>query len=242
MSSSSLNFDQTSHDDLHTGRSPWGGNITGPERQPLSESFKTDIAVVGGGITGALLAEHLTSRGHQVVVIDREKLGQGSTKASTAMLQWETDTSLTELTQLYGFDTAAEIYHRSSAAVAGLANLIVEQRIPCLFKPRPTLYLAAGETGENELREELQLRHRAGLAGQLLPHFALRTDFGIEREAAILSPGSAEADPLMLCLSLLGIAASRGARLVAADAVHFHAEGDRVTIETDGPHVISTLR
>ena len=34
--------------------------------------------MVGGGITGALLADHLTSRGHQVVVIDRKKLGHGS--------------------------------------------------------------------------------------------------------------------------------------------------------------------
>lgn len=238
MTKSSLNFEQTSHDDLHTGRSPWGGKIANPERTALSASLKTDIAIIGGGITGALTAEHLTSLGHEVTVIDREALGHGSTKASTAMLQWETDASLQELTELYGFDSAADIYRRSSAAVAGLANLIADHRIPCSFHPRPTLYLAAGETGERELREELALRHRAGLAGRLLAHAELAQEFGLDREAAILSPGSAEADPLLLCWSLLHIAASRGARLIAADALHFHAEGDRVVVETDGTHVI----
>jgi hypothetical protein len=78
LSSSSLNFRHTSHDDLHKDRSPWGGRITGPERQPSTESLNAEITVVDGGITGALLADHLTSHGHQVVVIDGKKLGHGS--------------------------------------------------------------------------------------------------------------------------------------------------------------------
>lgn len=238
MSSSRLSFDETSQDDLSTGRSPWGRRAMGPSRAPLSESISTDIAIVGGGITGALVAEHMTALGHKVVVIDREDFGLGSTRASTAMLQWETDSSLCELTEICGFDKAAHIYRRSRAAVAGLAELVAIHRIPCTFHPRPTLYMAAGDTGEKELREELALRHRAGLPGLLLSYTALRKEFGFDREAAILSPGSAEADPLLLCWSLLNIAASRGARLIAANAVDFHDEGGRVVIETDGPHVV----
>lgn len=238
MSASSLSFENASHDDLLTGRSPWGMHLKAPERAPLTESISTDIAVVGGGITGALVAEHLTALGHKVVVIDREEPGLGSTRASTAMLQWETDSSLAELTALYGFETAAHAYRRSRAAVAGLAELVAVHRIPCAFQPRPTLYIAAGETGDRELREELELRHRAGLPGLLMPYLSLREEFGIDREAAILSPGSAEADPLLLCWSLLHIASSRGARMIAANAVNFHEEGGRVVIETDRPHVI----
>jgi glycine/D-amino acid oxidase-like deaminating enzyme len=238
LSFTELSFEQTTHDDLTTGRSPWGGLSLSPERRPLSGSLRTDIAVVGGGITGALAAEHLTSLGHRVAVIDREPLGLGSTRASTAMLQWEIDAPLAELTELYGFETAAHVYRRSRAAVAGLAELIAVHRIPCAFHPRPTLYIAAGETGEKELKEELDLRHRAGLPGQLLPHTTLHREFGIDREAAILSPGSAEADPLLLCWSLLDLAASRGANLIAGDALHFHDDGGKVVIEMDGPHVI----
>jgi len=238
LSSSSLSFGNTGHDDLLTGRSPWGMHLKAPERSPLMDSISTDVAVVGGGITGALAAEHLTSLGHKVVVIDREALGLGSTRASTAMLQWETDSSLEELTALYGFETAAHVYRRSRAAVAGLAELVAIHRIPCAFHPRPTLYIAAGDVGDRQLREELELRHRAGLPGVFLPYLPLRREFGMDREAAILSPGSAEADPLLLCWSLLDIAASRGARMIEANAVHFHDEGGRVVIETDGPHVI----
>ncbi|MBW6421187.1 FAD-binding oxidoreductase [Rhizobium sp. XQZ8] len=217
-------------------------HLKAPERVALTESISTDVAVVGGGITGALAAEHLTSLGHEVVVIDREQLGLGSTRASTAMLQWETDSSLADLTALYGFETAAHVYRRSRAAVAGLAELVAIHRIACVFHPRPTLYIAAGETGDRQLREELDLRHRAGLPGVFLPYLSLRKEFGLDREAAILSPGSAEADPLLLCWSLLDIAASRGARMIAANAVNFHDEGKRVVIETDGPYVIEAAQ
>jgi glycine/D-amino acid oxidase-like deaminating enzyme len=242
LHSSDLDFDNTNHDDLSTGLSPWGNHggiaLAPPERVPLAESIKTDVAIIGAGITGALAAEHLTSLGHRVVVIDREQPGFGSTRASTAMLQWETDSSLTELTQLYGFETAADVYRRSHAAVAGLSELVASHRIACAFHPRPTLYLAAGESGEKALREELALRHRAGLPGDLLTYDALFRERGFDREAAILSPGSAEADPLLLAWSLLRIAAGRGARIIDADALHFHDEGRRVVIETSAPHVI----
>jgi glycine/D-amino acid oxidase-like deaminating enzyme len=242
LASSDLDFEDTSHDDLSTGLSPWGSRgetrAEPPKRIPLIESIKTDVAVIGAGITGALVAEHLTGLGHQVVVIDREQPGFGSTRASTAMLQWETDSSLTELTELYGFEAAADVYRRSHAAVAGLSELVATHRIPCAFNPRSTLYLAAGDTGEKELREELALRHRAGLPGDLLSYDALFSERGFDREAAILSPGSAEADPLLLAWSLLRIAAGRGAKVIDADALNFHDEGRRVVIETSGAYVV----
>ncbi|TWF54755.1 NAD(P)/FAD-dependent oxidoreductase [Neorhizobium alkalisoli] len=236
--SAELSFRHTSHDDLISGRSPWGRQALRPHRRPLTENVRTDVAVIGGGITGALLAEHLTATGHQVMVIDREELGLGSTRASTALLQWEIDTPLAGLTELYGFETAAHIYRRSRAAVAGLAETISTNRIACRFEPRPTLYLAAGETGARDLYDELALRQRAGLPGELLDHRRLQGEFGFDREAAILSPGSAEADPLALCWGLLQIAADRGAALINADAVNFHEEGVRVMVETAGGHVV----
>jgi 2-polyprenyl-6-methoxyphenol hydroxylase-like FAD-dependent oxidoreductase len=50
--------------------------------------------IVGGGITGSLVAERLTRQGLDVVIVDREMPGRGSTAASTAMLLWEIDRSL----------------------------------------------------------------------------------------------------------------------------------------------------
>ena len=235
---SDLNLNEANHDELVGGCSLWGRNGVRPAYQPLEQSFKTDIAIIGGGITGALAAEHLTARGFSVVVIDREQPGFGSTAASTAMLQWEIDRTLGELEALYGFERAAGIYRRSGACVAGLAKLIAAHGITCGFQPRNTLYLANNHEGARELMEERQLRRRAGLPGHYLEHPDLLTQYEFDRDAAILSPGSAEADPVLLTWALLQIAFSRGARLLNASVTSLHSEGGHVTAETNGAHVI----
>jgi len=42
-----------------------------------------DVAILGGGITGALAAYHLTREGLHTVMLDRRPVGGGSTTAST---------------------------------------------------------------------------------------------------------------------------------------------------------------
>ncbi|EJZ16677.1 FAD-dependent oxidoreductase, partial [Rhizobium sp. Pop5] len=110
--------------------------------------------------------------------------------------------------------------------------------IACGFRPRNTLYLAANQEGARDLLEERQLRRRAGLPGVYLEHPDLFTQFELDRDGAILSPGSAEADPLLLTWALIETAVRRGAQLVSASVAALHAEGERVTAETDGGHVI----
>ena len=61
------------------------------------------------------------------------------------MLQWEIDRSLTELTNLYGFERAANIYRQSLQAVTGLKALVEAEKLPCDFRPRQSLYLASGD-------------------------------------------------------------------------------------------------
>jgi len=224
--------------DLHGGRAPWGRGLRPPQNSPLSQSLKTDVLVVGGGITGSLAAQHLAARGIDVIVVDREQPGLGSTAASTAMLQWEIDCTLGELTGFYGFDRAAQLYRRSVAAVQGLAGLVGSLGFDCAFRPRSTLYISAGEAGPSALREEHLLRERAGLPGLLLDHKDLLSRFGLDRAAAILSPGSADADPLLLSWGLLRDAQVRGALLIDAMVTAYHDAPGSVTVETDGPFVI----
>ena len=66
---------------------------------PLEKDLRCDVLVVGGGITGALIADELSHHGHDVAVIEQRDIGWGSTAASTALLQYEIDTHLLELAE-----------------------------------------------------------------------------------------------------------------------------------------------
>jgi glycine/D-amino acid oxidase-like deaminating enzyme len=199
-------------------------------RLDLGEDIKCDALIVGGGITGSLVAERLTRQELDVVIIDRELPGRGSTAASTSMLLWEIDRSLTQLTEAYGFERASRAYRASLQAVAGLKSLVLQRNIACEMRDKDSLYLATASTGR-ELREEYQLRRRAGLPGDFLDHAVLLDVFGIVRAAAIVSPGAADADPIQLSRGLLGLAVARSARLFEGEAIEFDAAAHSVGVQ-----------
>lgn len=224
--------------DLRGGTSPWAQKLRQPRRPSVDEDFRCDVLVVGAGITGSLAAEHLTSLGNEVCIIDRQRPGLGSTTASTAMLLWEIDRSLSDLTDLYGFDRAANIYRRSFGAVTGLLELINSRQLQCGIRHKRSLYLAAGDVDARQLLAEHELRQRAGLPGDFLDHLTLLQEFGLYREAAIVSLGSADADPLLLSQALLATAIGEGAKLFDAEAVTYDSSGSAVMVELDDGHVI----
>ena len=222
--------DDTEQADLRGGRSPWF--VTGPQavRLDVGENMKCDALIVGGGITGSLIAERLTRQGLYVVIIDRELPGRGSTAASTSMLLWEIDRSLTQLTEIYGFERASRAYLASLHAVAGLKSLVLQLGLPCEMRDKDSLYLAAGSTGKQLLREH-QLRRRAGLPGDFLDHAMLLDVFGIARAGAIVSSGAADADPMQLARGLLRTAVARGARVFEGEAVEFDTAARSVDVQ-----------
>jgi glycine/D-amino acid oxidase-like deaminating enzyme len=222
--------DDTEQADLRGGRSPWF--VTGPQavRLDVGENMKCDALIVGGGITGSLIAERLTRQGLYVVIIDRELPGRGSTAASTSMLLWEIDRSLTQLTEIYGFERASRAYLASLHAVAGLKSLVLQLGLPCEMRDKDSLYLAAGSTGKQLLREH-QLRRRAGLPGDFLDHAMLLDVFGIARAGAIVSSGAADADPMQLARGLLRTAVARGARVFEGEAVGFDTAARSVDVQ-----------
>jgi glycine/D-amino acid oxidase-like deaminating enzyme len=165
-----------------------------------------------------------------VVIIDRELPGRGSTAASTSMLLWEIDRSLTQLTEIYGFERASRAYHASLHAVAGLKSLIHQLGIHCELRDKQSLYLSAGSSSK-ELLGEHQLRERAGLPGDFLDHGSLLDIFGIARAGAIVSPGAADADPTQLARGMLKVAIDRGARIFEAEATGFDSATRSIGIQ-----------
>ena len=198
----------------------------------LEENTRCDALIVGGGITGSFVAERLTRQGLDVILVDREHPGRGSTTASTAMLLWEIDQSLTELAARYGFERATRAYRASFAAVGGLKSLIASLGIACDLRDRQSLYLAAGDTAQG-LVEEHRLRSRAGLPGTFLDHAQLLDAHEVARAGAIVSPGSCDTDPVAMAYGLLQIATARGARLFDAEAIAFDAASRSVAVALD---------
>ena len=103
---------------LTTGTTFWAkANEPRPRYPRLRRNARCDVAIVGAGITGALLAHQLVQAGLKVVVTDKRAAGTGSTSASTALLLYETDASLAELARLHGIKCATRVYTLGRRAI-----------------------------------------------------------------------------------------------------------------------------
>ena len=74
----------------------------------LTENIETDILIIGAGITGSLIAHQCIKEGYKTTIIDRRDVANGSTSATTSMLQYEIDVPLYKLKTLIGNDAATE--------------------------------------------------------------------------------------------------------------------------------------
>lgn len=220
--------------DLRTGRSLWADSPgLGVPVRPLDRAISVDVCIVGAGISGAFMAHEL-SRDHSVAVLDRRPPLMGSTVASTAMLQWEIDLPLVELGKRIGAGNAARAYRRSRSAVDDLKRLVAEQRIVCGLKDKGSIYLAGDAYGRRALEAEAEARAALGLESRYLGPQALRDAYGMERTGAIVSEGSAGADPARLAAGLLRRAATNGARIWSpVEALEVIGDPDGVTLTTD---------
>jgi glycine/D-amino acid oxidase-like deaminating enzyme len=75
---------------------------------PLRARRTCDVVIVGGGITGALVALTFATEGIPVILLEGGCVGSGSTLASSALLQ-EPDRELAHLTTQYGHAAARRI-------------------------------------------------------------------------------------------------------------------------------------
>lgn len=218
---------------LRSGRSLWADSpFTSTSVRPLKQAVSVDVAVVGAGISGALMAHEL-SRDHRLAVLDRRAPLTGSTIASTALLQWEIDLPLEALARRIGRPKAQRAYLRSRRAVDDLKQIIVQEGIRCGYRDRDALYLAGDVYGRRALESEAAARAGIGLESRYLPGGQVRDRFGIDRTGAILSGGSASADPAQLTAGLLRRAQARGASLFSpVEVIEAVSDPDGVTLLT----------
>jgi glycine/D-amino acid oxidase-like deaminating enzyme len=196
-----------------------------------------DVAIVGTGVSGALVADAMLQAGHTVIAVDRRKILSGSTPASTALLQGELDTPLTELEKKLGKSRAARVWWRSAQAVQALSDRIVDLGIDCNHEVRSTLYLPGNVLDAKGLKNEATAREKIGLRSQFLGRSDLLKGAGISKAGAIVSQGNAEADPVKLVAGLWKSNISRGATVIAnLEITGVDQNHSMVQLETrDGP-------
>lgn len=198
--------------DLRSDRLYWPTTCRRPRlSSTAARKLQVDVLIVGAGITGALVAYELVKAGAIVAVVDRRPVGSGSTPASTALLQYEIDTPLVELSGKLGSKHAAAAYSASRRALQDMQSISRELSEDVELYPRRSLHLAVKSTDVRMFRREVAARRALDFPVAFLSRTALRSRFGLDRPGAILSEEAFEINPVKLTYNLLRTARELGA-------------------------------
>ena len=200
---------------------------------PLQADLRCDVAIIGGGITGALIADELSAHGHDVAVVDQRDVGWGSTSASTALLQYEIDTHMVDLAKQYGEDNAVLAYRACAEAIDLVAAKAAEVRDVDFARMR-SLYYASKRRHRGTLEDEFALRKRHGFDVEWLDAAQVEEDYGFEAPCAILSSKAARVDPYRMAYRLLMRVQKRGG------AVHDRTPIARIAVDARGATLTTT--
>jgi glycine/D-amino acid oxidase-like deaminating enzyme len=213
----------------------------GDARRPENGS-DFDVAIVGAGISGALVADALLDTGWRIVVIDSGEPGLGSTAASTALLQYEIDTHLVDLTKRLGADRAARAYRACADSFGKLERRFPELLPSADYERHQSLYLASDERAVAELQVELAARRAIGLECEWLDGGEVMRRHGCHRPGAILSALGAQIDPLRFTRALLAGCERHGVAIRTRTRVRaIHDSGPRLELAIEDVRGTGTL-
>jgi len=72
-------------------------NKTIKQYEYLTEDIETEVIIIGGGVTGAILGYYFSKNDINCVILEKSRIGHGSTSITTSLLEYELDSNAMEL-------------------------------------------------------------------------------------------------------------------------------------------------
>lgn len=184
-----------------------------PQSYPsLKESLSSEVLVIGAGITGALIAYKLIEEGKKVIMVERRDVCNGSTAASTSMLQYEIDVPLHQLIDQVGLTCAVSSYQNCEKAISELKQIVTKIGSNCGFEFKKSVYFTSAKKDISFLKNEFEARKEHGFDVKWLSKEELEK-LGLKAYAAIESKSGAVMDIYKFANDLLKYCSDKGLRL-----------------------------
>lgn len=190
--------------DLHSGLPLWiAKNKLYDYYSPLHENITVEVAIIGSGITGSLIAHELCTQGIECCVIEKRSIALGSTTASTSQLQYEIDTPLHQLIEILGEKDAVAAYKDSLRAIGDVHDVLKATDSGHSFSFVPTFYYASNQRGLAGIKREFDSRKKHGLPVELLDEKELARTLGLKQPGALYNETSAQMDSYEAAIGIL---------------------------------------
>jgi len=198
------------------GRSPWIDTFPKarvPSYPRHRGPSQTSVVVVGGGLTGSATAYAFAVHGIDVVLLEADQIGRGSTGRAAGWIGGDPTVSFAETEKALGRAAARDAFKSWRRAALDFAALIRRLDIKCAFTPQDTAIVALTPDQASLLVRDRKLRRDAGVDAPLLSARVVKAELGVDAGSALREAAGAVVDPYLTCLGLAAAAAGRGAKI-----------------------------
>jgi glycine/D-amino acid oxidase-like deaminating enzyme len=198
------------------GRSPWIDQFPKsrtPSYPRQRGSAKTDVAIVGGGLTGCATAYAFAAAGVKVALVEAAQVGRGNTGAVAGWIAEDPGVAFVDLEKALGLRDARRAWQAWRRAALDFAALLRRLDVKCQLEARGAVTVALTPEQVTRLTRDQKARRAAGIDAPLLNARAIAADVALDAAAGLRGKDGATIDPYRACLGLAAAAAHRGASL-----------------------------
>ncbi len=184
----------------------WRESVSVPSFPKLDKSVKTDVGIVGGGITGITAAYLLTKQGLNVTLIDAGNILNGVTGHTTAKITAQHGIIYDELIQHFGTDKASLYYQACMEAKQLIEDTINKHDISCDYKNEDAYIFTNADNYLSKLETEKKAYEQLDIPGELKDSIPLN----IPVKSALVMRDQAQFHPLKYLKQLVNEAVNNG--------------------------------
>ncbi|HEX3031324.1 MAG TPA: FAD-dependent oxidoreductase [Bacillota bacterium] len=151
----------------------WLDSSSPTSYEELTTDIKADIAIVGGGLVGITTAYLLRQQGLKVVILEADRILQGTTGHTTAKLTSQHDIIYSELVKNLGQEKAKQYADANEQTIKFVEDLIYKEKIQCDFSGQAAYIFTQSDDYLDKLQQEAEAASSLGLLASLTHHCPL---------------------------------------------------------------------
>lgn len=147
----------------------WKKTANLPKFPKLEKDIKTDVLIIGGGITGLLTAHFLAEKGAECIVVEKDRICQKTTANTTAKITLQHGLCYHKIFKSCGYDVTKAYYEANLSALKEYEKL--SAKIHCDYEKKDNYVYSLND--RKVLERELKTLEKIGCVADFIEHLPL---------------------------------------------------------------------